>query len=205
MQLRSTMSMLMFALSAAIAVAGLPSSGLAAPMLTALYEPSNGNITMQALSGTAPASLSIASFQFLSPALRLSGAAASIPTPAVSFFTVLNTSVSTMVNPPSAAAEIYATNLGGSTPLFTGSWNLGNVAAVGLTQSQINAGFTTDPEVSPGGLAVAGHFLYQIQGSPDFYAGSITAVPEPSTAPLLAMAGLAAWLFGRRAVVKWPF
>jgi MYXO-CTERM domain-containing protein len=64
------------------------------------------------------------------------------------------------------------------------------VASVGLSQSQIASGFTTDPDVSPGGQAMAGKFLYQVQGDPAFRAGAITAVPEPSTMAFGAVAGL---------------
>ena len=160
----------------------------AAPVLTALYDPTDGNIKMQALDNGVPANLSIATFQFLSPALYLSGTAASIPAPAASLFTVLNTAVSTMVNPSSVHAEIYATNLGGGTALFTGTWDLGDVAATGLTQNQINLGFTTDADVSPGNQPLPGQFLYQVQGDSAFYAGQITAVPEPTTLLLAATA-----------------
>jgi hypothetical protein len=170
----------------------------AAPVLTALYDPTDGNIKMQALNNGVPANLSIATFQFLSPALYLSGTAASIPSPAASLFTVLNTAVSTMVDPASVHAEIYATNLGGGTPLFAGTWDLGDVAATGLTQSQINVGFTTDADVSPGNQPLPGQFLYQVQGDSAFYAGQITAVPEPTTLLL----GVSACVVGCLAAVR---
>ena len=172
---------------------------LAAPILTALYDPANGNITMQAFENGEPASLNIGTFQFVSPALYLSGVAASIPGSANAGFTVLNTSQSTIVNPPSVHSEIYATSFPSATALFTGTWNLGNVATVGLTQSQIASGFTTDPDSSPGGVAVPGHFLYQVQDG-DFFTGQITAVPEPSSVFLIVSVGLAtgAWNLLRR-------
>ena len=171
---------------------------VAAPILTALYDPANGNITMQAFENGAPVNtLSVATFQFLSPALYLSGSAAAIPPAAASLFTVLNTGTSTVVNPPSIHAEIYATNFGGGTPLFTGSWDLGNVAATGLSQSQIDSGFSTDPTFPP---VTAGAFLYQVQGAPEFVVGEITAVPEPSAILLAASAGVVGgvWTWRRR-------
>lgn len=162
-----------------------------APTLEALYAPDTGNITMQAFDASgAPTSLQIATFQFLSPSQFLSGVAATIPASAVSFATVLNTEASTYFNPARTAAEIYATNFAGSTALFNSTWNLGNVAGFGLSQSQIVSGFTTDPDVSPGGQPLAGKFLYQVQGDPTFRAGAITAVPEPSSLVLTALAGL---------------
>lgn len=172
----------------------------ASPALTALYDPADGNITMQAFENGVPASLNIATFQFLSPALYLSGVAASIPATASAAFTVLNTDVSFVVNPPSVHAEIYATNLNSGTPLFDGTWNLGNVAAAGLTLEQIVAGFTTDSDVSPGFERIPGHFLYQVQGNNNFFAGQITAVPEPSSVFLIVSAAMAAglWTLRRR-------
>jgi len=159
--------------------------------LEALYSPDTGNITMQAFdTSRTPASLQIATFQFLSPAQLLNGAAASMPASAVSFATVLNTEASSYFNPARTAAEIYATNFAGSTPLFDSTWNLGNVAGAGLSQSQIAAGFTTDPDVSPGGQALAGKFLYQVQGDPAFRVGTINAVPEPTSLAITSLAGL---------------
>jgi hypothetical protein len=171
-----------------------PQVAMATPLLSALYDPTTGNITMQARENGSPAALSIATFQFLSPDLLLSGTAASIPSPAVSFATVLNTATSTLVDPPSVHAEIYATNFGGGSPLFSGSWDLGNVAALGLTQSQITLGFATDADVSPGGISFPGAFLYQVQGDFEFQVGQITAVPEPSAWMLLASACVAGGL-----------
>jgi hypothetical protein len=184
-----------------ILAAGSSHPVAASPTLTAIYDPADGNITMQAFENGEPASLNIATFQFLSPALYLSGVAASIPPTASVEFTVLNTDVSFMVVPESVHAEIYATNLNiGSTPMFAGTWNLGNVAALGLTLEQIVAGFTTDPDVSPGFEPIPGHFLYQVQGDSTFYAGQITAVPEPSSIFLAVSAALAGglWTLRRR-------
>jgi len=175
-------------------VASSPRVVVSAPVLSAIYEPTTGNITMQATESGTPAALSIATFQFLSPDFLLSGSAASIPSPAASFATVLNTATSTLVDPPSLYAEIYATNFGGGTPLFTGTWNLGNVAALGLTQSQVSLGFATDSDVSPGGISYPGSFLYQVQGDFEFQVGQITAVPEPSAWMLLTSACVASGL-----------
>ena len=180
--------------AALLLVAGTVHAVRAAPVLNAAYDPANGNITLVSLDDTSgqPVSLSIATFQFISPGLLLSGSAALVPPSAASFATVLNTAVSTAVSPPSVHGEIYVTNFGGGTPLFTGSWNLGNVAATGLTQSQIGSGFTTtgDPDIIAGG-PYPGRFIYQVQGSPSFFAGQITAVPEPSGIALAALGSLA--------------
>lgn len=168
-------------LASCVALGAAHSSGQD-PSLSALYFPDTGNITMQAFNADgSPASLQIATFQFLSPLQYLDGVAASIPSAAASFATVLNTSTSTFFDPPRTGAEIYATNFLGSTPLFTGTWSLGNVARIGLSQSQIDSGFTTDGDVTPGGVPLPGRFLYQKQGDSAFYAGTISAVPEPST------------------------
>lgn len=86
------------------------------------------------------------------------------------------------------------TSISARTPLFDGTWNLGNVAAVGLTLEQIVAGFTTDPDVSPGFEPIPGHFLYQVQGNNNFFAGQITAVPEPSSVVLAVSGALAGGL-----------
>jgi len=159
--------------------------------LEAFYLPETGNITMQAVNADGSlGSLQIATFQFLSPSQFLDGVAASIPAGAVSFATVLNTDASTFFTPALTGAEIFATNFAGPTALFDSTWDLGNVASVGLTQSQLVSGFTTDPDVSPGGQALAGKFLYQVQGDSTFYAGELTAVPEPSAVVLIAAAGL---------------
>jgi hypothetical protein len=173
----------------------------AAPILMAIYDPVDGNITMQAFENGEPAGLNIATFQFLSPLLYLSGDAALIPATASAGFTVLNTEESFVVDPPSIHAEIYATNLNiGSTPMFAGTWNLGNVAALGLSQEQIVAGFTTDPDVSPGFEPIPGHFLYQVQGNSTFFAGQITVVPEPSSVFIAVSAALVGglWTLHRR-------
>jgi hypothetical protein len=171
---------------------------LASPILRALYDPADGNITMQAFENGEPVNtLGIATFQLLSPAAYLSGSAAAIPPAGLNFATVLNTGTSTVVDPPSIHSEIYATNLAGPTPLFTGSWNLGNVAVAGLTQADILTGFTTDPTIiSP---SLPGGFLYQVQGG-SFAFGEITAVPEPSSMILAASAGVVGglWTWQRR-------
>lgn len=149
--------------------------------LAALYDPATGTIVLETRSTNGdPAPVSVSTFQFLSPARYLSGQAAMIPASAASFFTILNTDASSFFDPALVAAEIYVTNFAGPTPLFTGSWDLGPVAALGLSSSQITAGFTTDPDVSPGGVPLAGSFLYQLQNGVGFQSGSITVVPEPS-------------------------
>ena len=170
----------------------------AAVTLTAIYDAGSGNLSLRALNEFgADAPLPVDTFQFLSPAQYLSGQAAAIPAAAVSFATVLNTDESQFFEPPLVSAEIFASNFGGSTPLFNGTWDLGSVAATGLSASQIISGFTTDPDVSPGGVALAGRFLYQVQGRADFLSGPITFVPEPSGVVLAAVGTLALWMSRR--------
>lgn len=174
----------------------------AAPILTARYDPADGNVTLLAIDDITiePISLSISTFQFLSPSQYLSGTAAAVPASAASFVTVLNTDESTFFDPARTGAEIFITNFGGSTPLFTGTWNLGNVANTGLSPAQLVSGFTTDPDVSPGEVTLPGRFLYQVQGNSTFFAGEITSVPEPSAVGIAIAAGLtAAGLWRRRA------
>lgn len=75
-------------------------------------------------------------------------------------------------------------------------WNLGNVGQTGLTQTDLNAGFTSNGDVLP--PAQPGKFLYE-SGS-TWFAGDILAVPEPGLVPLL-LAGvivIAARAYGRR-------
>lgn len=162
----------------------LPASGLRAePTVTAFYNPTDGNITLAVLQNGAPATLAISAFQFLSPSQYLSGSAAGIPTSAISAFTVLNTDESAIFDPPRQYAEIYANGLGGT--LFSSSWNLGNVAQTGLSQTDLNNGFTSNGDVlSP---PQPGKFLYESNAT--WAAGSLVAVPEPAGVVLLISAG----------------
>lgn len=166
----------------------------AAPVVTALYDPANGNITLTARDNGAPATLAVSAFQFLSPAQKLSGSAATIPPAAISAFTVLNTDASAIYDPPRQFAEIYASGLGGT--LFSSTWNLGNVAQAGLSQADLNAGFTSNGDVLP--PAQAGKFLYESNAT--WFAGNLVAVPEPVLGPAL-LVGLivsVAWGYGGR-------
>ncbi len=166
--------------------AATPSAAHATPIVTALYDPTDGNITLSVTENGAAASLAVSAFQFLSPAQELSGSAAAIPPAAVSFFTVLNTDFSAIYEPPRQYAEIYANGLGNT--LFTTSWDLGNVARTGLTQSDLNAGFLSNGDVlAP---AQAGKFLYESNAT--WFAGDLVAVPEPSFGSLLAAGAILA-------------
>ena len=179
-----------------LAMAGVwPTSPVwATPVVTALYDPANGNLTLAVLANGAPGTLAVSAFQFLSPAQRLSGSAAAIPPAAIPAFTVLNTDASAIYEPPRQFAEIYANALGGT--LFTSTWNLGNVAQTGLTQADLDAGFTSNGDV----LAPAqpGKFLYE--SGANWFAGTIVAVPEPGVGPLVlaGVMAIAAWVHGRR-------
>lgn len=176
---------LMLTLTVASGVATMPVQ--AAPVVTAFYDPADGNITLSVLENGAPATLAVSAFQFLSPAQELSGSAPAIPPAAVSFFTVLNTDESAIYEPPRQFAEIYANGLGGT--LFSTTWNLGNVAQTGLTQADINIGFTSNGDVlSP---AQPGKFLYESNAT--WFAGDISVIPEPAT---LGLVGVLVGLLG---------
>lgn len=177
-----------------------PITGLRAePTVTAFYNPADGNITLSVLDNGVPATLAISAFQFLSPAQYLSGSAASIPQSAISAFTVLNTDESAIYEPPRQYAEIYANGLGGT--LFSTTWDLGNVAQTGLTQSDLNSGFTSNGDVlSP---AQPGKFLYETNAT--WVAGNLVAVPEPTgMLMVLGAAGFfAAAMRRRRQPSRW--
>jgi hypothetical protein len=186
------------ALTAVVAGGAATTPAQAAPIVTALYDPTDGNITLSVTENGAAATLSVSAFQLLSPAQELSGSAAAIPAAAVSFFTVLNTDFSAIYEPPRQYAEIYANGLGNT--LFTTSWDLGNVARTGLTQADLNAGFLSNGDVlAP---AQAGKFLYESNAT--WVAGAIVAVPEPgcgvlfASGAILAAGGLAGRLRPRR-------
>lgn len=177
-----------------LAAIGSASLAWAAPVVTAFYDPADGNLTLAVRDNGAPATLAVSAFQFLSPAQKLSGPAAAIPPAAISAFTVLNTDSSAIYEPPRQFAEIYANGLGGT--LFSSIWNLGNVAQPGLTQLDLNTGFTSNGDV----LAPAqpGKFLYESNAT--WLAGEIVAVPEPVGGRLLVVGcvAIAAWAHGRR-------
>jgi hypothetical protein len=182
-----------------VLVVAAPIAGLRAePTVTAFYNPADGNITLSVLENGSPGTLAVSAFQFLSPSQYLSGSAASIPPSAISAFTVLNTDESAIYEPPRQYAEIYANGLGGT--LFSTTWDLGNVAQTGLTQSDLNSGFTSNGDVlSP---AQPGKFLYETNAT--WVAGNLVAVPEPTgMLMVLGATGFFAAAMRRRRLPSW--
>lgn len=211
------------ALACAIAI-GMAVQAIAAPIVNVYYNATTGNLTLQ---NTTASAVNLLSYQVLTigsgdygPAAPggqgyLTGTAAFFPTPNPSFMTS-NTSAAGVNG---LFSEIYAGNLDSTTlalaaypgwsvssPLGpAGSFfSLGNVAAVGMTQADLNNRFITVPDFSPGGIEGAGQFLFMYETSPGNYStgtlGDVVAlVPEPGS---LALAGIGAatlaWLFGRR-------
>ena len=194
----------------AIAIAG---QAVAVPIVNLYYNATTGNLTLQ---NTTASTVNLLSYQVLTlgdgvlgPAAPggqgyLTGAAALFPTPNPSFMTS-NTSAAGVNG---IYSEIYAGNLG-STALSLAAYpgwsaanplgpagsffSLGNVAAVGMSQSDLAGRFITDPEFSPGGVQGAGQFLFFYETSPGNYStgtlGDVVAVvPEPSVLVLAAAA-----------------
>ncbi len=92
----------------------------------------------------------------MSPTRSLSGEAATLP---AAGFTTTNTSEAGLYG---TYSEIFFGNVG-TVVLTVGpgeSWNLGAVAAPGLSPTGLQAAFGTDTEADPQGEAAAGRFLY---------------------------------------------
>jgi hypothetical protein len=210
------------ALACAIAI-GMAVQAIAAPIVGVYYNATTGNLTLQ---NTTASAVNLLSYQVLTigsgdvgPAAPggqgyLTGSAALFPSPNPSFMTS-NTEFG--VNGP--FSEIYAGNVSStaltlaaypgwsvSSPLGpAGSFfSLGNVAALGMTQADLNNRFITVPDFSPGGIEGAGQFLFMYETSPGNYStgtlGDVVAlVPEPGSLALAGIGGATlAWLVGRR-------
>lgn len=211
------------ALAWAIAI-GVAAQTAAAPIVNFYYNATTGNLTLQ---NTTASAVSLESFQVLTigsgdvgPAAPggqgyLTGSAALFPTPTPSF-TTSNTS-SGGVN--GLFSEIFAGNVGSTALTLTAypGWNasnplgpagsffsLGNVAALGMTQADLNERFITVPDFSPGGITGAGQFWFTYEASPgNFSSGTlgdvVAVVPEPGSLALAGMGGaLVTWLTMRR-------
>ena len=187
------------------------------------YDPATGNIKLQ---NTTSGTLQIQSFDILTlgngtqgtatsgSTGYLSQAAAALPAAALS---ISNTSASGVNG---LYSQAYAANFG--TALFTlqpyGGWSaeapigpagsffdLGNIAALGMTQSDLDVRFLTDFESTPPDFDTSayGQFLYtfRVGSSGDFSGntlGNAVAVPEPSTVALLGVAACVGGLALRR-------
>lgn len=222
------------ALAYAVVIA-MAAQAIAAPIVNVYYNATTGKLTLQ---NTTASAVNLESFQVLTigsgdvgPAAPggqgyLTGSAALFPTPTPSF-TTSNTS-SGGVN--GLFSEIFAGNVGStaltlaaypgwdeSNPLGpAGSFfNLGDVAALGMTQADLNNRFITVPDFSPGGVTGAGQFWFTYETSPgDFSGGTlgdvVAVVPEPGSLALAGIGcGLVAWLTMRRRncryLSKWAF
>jgi hypothetical protein len=198
----------------------------AAPIVNLYYNPSTGNLTLQ---NTTAAAVSLQSYQVLTlgngtygaaaPGGQgyLTGTSALFPVPLASLnFPVTNTDTGGLNG---LYSEVYAANF--TTSILTldayAGWNasnplgpagsffsLGNIAALGMVQADLNSRFITAPEVSPGETQGAGQFLFAYETSPGNFStntfGDVVAVvPEPGS---LALTGIGvatlAWFVARR-------
>lgn len=211
-----------FALAWLLAI-GMAAQAIAVPIANVYYDPATGNLTLQ---NTTASAVGLLSYQLLTlgsgdigPAAPggqgyLTGGAAVFPSPNPAV-----TTSNTEVGINGLFSEVYAANFStsaitlaaypgwsASSPLGpVGSFfTIGTVAALGMTQADLNNRFITVPELSPGGLSGAGQFLFFYETSPgNFSSGTlgdvVALVPEPGT---LALAGIgctvAAWLTVRR-------
>lgn len=219
--MRVTVRSLVLAYAVVIAMA---TQALAVPIVNVYYNATTGNLTLQ---NTTAAAVNLQSYAVLTigngtvgavaPGSQgyLTGSAALFPTPTPAF-TTSNTSAAGVNG---LFSEISALNVS-STVLTLAAypgWNassplgpvgsffsLGNVAALGMTQSDLNNRFVTDPEGSPGGVSAAGQFLFTYETSPGDFSGStlgdvVAVVPEPGSLGLAGMGcALVAWLTVRR-------
>ncbi len=204
-----------FALALAI-VCGTANASFAA-VVNVYYNPVTGNLKLQ---NTTASAVKLLSYQIVTlgdgtygtvaPGGQgyLTGSAAIMPSPAPAWPTS-----NTDAGSNGLFSEIYAANTftGTSTvPVLTlsanSSWSatnpigptgsffdLGNVAALGMTQAQLDARFITVWELSPGETTGYGKFLFDYETSPGMFSGAtfgdvVAVVPEPSMFVLAAAA-----------------
>lgn len=210
------------ALACALA-SGMAVQAIAVPIVNVYYNSTTGNLTLQ---NTTASAVGLLSYQVLTigsgdigPAAPggqgyLTGSAAVVPSPAPAV-----TTSNTEVGVNGLFSEIYAANFSSSaltlaaypgwsesSPLGpAGSFfSLGYVAALGMTQADLNNRFITVPDFSPGGVTGAGQFLFFYETSPgNFSTGTlgdvVAVVPEPGSLALAGMGcGLVGWLTMRR-------
>jgi hypothetical protein len=162
-----------------------------ADFLKAVYDPDNGNMTLQAVNaGGDPTTLNVKAFVFLSPTQQFTGEVANLP-PRVGAGSLIETlndaDTFGFYGTYSEISSILATAVSSTSRLGMGSpteWDLGNVAAPGLSLSN----FTAAENVTPGSGSAEASFAYLVVGEQFYRRGDVTAVPEPST---LAMGGIA--------------
>ena len=171
-----------FVALAALVVCSLAAQARAATLaFEALYDPSNGNISIRPFdSDTGNPWVGIAEFalfDFNSTSGVFTGDPANFdPAPTFPPVNDTDTRISTALF---AAPYMQAT--------YDAPYDLGNVAQTGLTQGFID----TDLTSGSGGSGVGGAFTYNYAGGGANKVGTITAVPEPSTIVTLAIGGIA--------------
>ena len=215
------------AIAAGLSMASAVVAGVVTPtpILNAYYDPATGNIKLQ---NTTSGSQSFQSIDLLTLGNGSIGPVSGQPSN-VGFLTgSFNLPSAAFVTPPTNVnglnglySQAAATNVGSACFSLAGYpgwsetpgnqigpvgsyWDLGNIAATGMTQGDLNARFLTDPELDQSGSSTFGNFLfsYATGGSPAFSVtvnGGVIAVPEPST---IALAAVAATIGGVGAVSK---
>ena len=167
-----------------LAVSTLAAQAHAATLPTlafeALYDPANGNISIRPFDsdtgnpwvGTAE----FAVFDFNSTSGVFTGDPANFnPAPTFPPVNDTDTRISTALL---SAPYMTAT--------YAAPYDLGNVAQTGLTQGFINTDFTSGSS----GTGTLGAFTYNYSGGGANKIGTITVVPEPSSALLLGLGAL---------------
>ena len=215
------------AIAAGLSMASAVVAGVVTPtpILNAYYDPATGNIKLQ---NTTSGSQSFQSIDLLTLGNGSIGSVSGQPSN-VGFLTgSFSLPSAAFVTPPTNPnglnglySQAAATNVGSACFSLTGYpgwsetpgnqigpvgsyWDLGNIAATGMSQSDLNTRFLTDPELDQSGSSTSGNFLfsYATGGTPAFSVtvnGGVIAVPEPST---IALAAVAATIGGVGAVSK---
>lgn len=167
-----------FAALAALAIASLTAQAHAATLaFEALYDPSNGNISIRPFDSdtnspwVGTAQLGLVDLQ--STQSVFTGVTPNFP--AASLFT---TDTDVRVNFATLAANAASVS-------YASPWDFGNIAAPGLTSSDLQNFFSTLAGSGPASFTWSGG-----SGTPN-RAGPVTAVPEPSTIATLAIGGFA--------------
>lgn len=224
-----TIRSLSVAILSLVIVASAAVQASAASVLALYYDPDTGNVKLQ---NTTSGSLPVQGFNVITlgdgtlgdPSGRpsnigwLSGVAANLP---AASFTLGNTSA---FGYNGVNSQAYAENVGAS--MFTldpyagwseaspigpaGTfWDLGNIAATGMTQAELGLRFLTDPELTPPNFDATsyGNFLFTYQVSPGNFSSSTLGdvkslaqpVPEPSTyAMLISAVACGGWTLRRK-------
>ena len=216
------------AIAAGLSMASAVVAGVVTPtpILNAYYDPATGNIKLQ---NTTSGSQSFQSIDLLTLGNGSIGSVSGQPSN-VGFLTgSFSLPSAAFVTPPTNPnglnglySQAAATNVGSACFSLTGYpgwsetpgnqigpvgsyWDLGNIAATGMSQSDLNTRFLTDPELDQSGSSTSGNFLfsYATGGTPAFSVTvnggviSVAAIPEPST---IALAAVAATIGGLGAV-----